>query len=178
VQGFILTGLEEYAQQRFGIETVREVFAKAGEQTSRRPAAWEYVSFDDFSAALDRLAARTGVPRAGLLKGYGRVLFQTLVHLPLRLSAGENVLDYLETLETGVYEELADLIPHVECPRLECRRLSHDSLELAYHSRYRLGDLAEGLLMGSIDHFRDGVSLRRCDDPGDSGRVTFVLTRD
>ena len=35
-----------------------------------------------------------------------------------------------------------------------------------------------GLILGSIDHFREPVRRRRRDDPGDPGRVTFVLTRD
>lgn len=178
MQGFLLTGLEEYAREHLGSDAARWVFGENGDDTSPRPGPWEYVLFHDFSIALERLAAETGVSRANLLKGYGQVLFSTMAHLPLRVAGGDDLFHCLQTIETGVYEELEELVPHLEYPRLQCRRLSAETLELIYCSPLRLGDLAEGLIRGCIAYFQERVHLRRIDDPGDSGRVTFVLTRD
>lgn len=178
MQGFLLTGLEEYARQHLGSDAAQWVFGEDGDEAAPRPRAWDYVFFEDFAAALERLAMETGVSRANLLKGYGQVLFSTLAHLPLRVPVGEDLFHCLQAIETRVYEELEELVPHLECPRMECRRLSAEVLEVVYSSPLRLGDLAEGLLRGGIAYFQEPMHLRRIDDPGDSGRVTFVLTRD
>jgi hypothetical protein len=69
------------------------------------------------------------------------------------------------------------LHPDSEVPRIECTCRGADRLEVVYRSPRRLGDLAEGLVRGCVDHFGERVAIDRVDVPGASGQTRFTLTR-
>ena len=178
MRGFFLVGFEKYARRRLGRDLVPKEDTSRPIRATPRPRSWDHVAFEEFWGCVERLAQQSGVAPRDLLRDYGRELFQTLVHLPLRRSVTHDLFQFLQSIETELYPELDSLVADLDLPHLGCQRLSAEALELVYASPRRLGDLAEGLILGSIAHFQERVHLRRIDDPGDPGRVTFVLTRD
>lgn len=178
MQGFIVKGFRDYTSRRFGVEVIQGVFGDRPLTDTGRLSAWDYVSPEQFSQLLDRLEQQTGTSRSSVLIDYGEVMFQTLVNLPLRQQRCKTLFQYLEAIETGFCPELDDLVPRLEFPGLACCRLDEKRLEVVYASPLQLGDLAEGLIRGSIRHFAEPVTLERFDDTQDPGRVRFVLTRE
>lgn len=178
MQGFILKGFRDYASRRFGTDVVNGVFEGSSVGGDRRLAAWDYVGPDEFSSVIERLAQQTGTTRSDLLIRFGEVMFQTLINLPLRQQRCLTLFRYLESIETGFCQELDELVPRLEFPGLACCRLGETTLEMVYASPLQLGDLAEGLIRGSILHFAEPVTLERFDDAADPARVRFVLTRE
>jgi hypothetical protein len=178
MRGFILNGFDKYARRRFGLDLATAGGPDRDSRGANRPRAWDHVDVADFWERVEQLAQQSGVAPDSLLRDYGREMFQTLVHLPLRRPAIQDLFEFLQAIETEIYPELDELVADLDLPHLDCQRISGQALEVVYVSPRQLGDLAEGLILGSIAHFQERVQLRRIDDPADPGRVTFVLTRE
>ncbi|MGH8473226.1 MAG: heme NO-binding domain-containing protein, partial [Gammaproteobacteria bacterium] len=70
------------------------------------------------------------------------------------------------------------LYPDAELPGFECDASKPGRLILIYRSTRRLADLAEGLIQGCIEHFRETIHIQREDLSGGQGScVRFVLTK-
>ena len=178
MRGFMLNGFEKFARHRLGWDLATEESAGRDCRGAKRPGSWERVAFEDFWVRVEQTVQQSGVAAQDLLRDYGREMFQTLVHLPLRRPVTHDLFQFLQAIEAEMFPELDELVEDLDLPALGCQRLSGQALELVYVSSRKLGDLAEGLILGSIEHFQERVQLRRIDAAGDPGRVTFVLTRD
>ncbi|HBH54612.1 MAG TPA: hypothetical protein DDY91_22235 [Planctomycetaceae bacterium] len=178
MQGFVLKEFIKYAGHRFGPRMIEQVIAENPLESNCQFACWKYVKPGELNQLLAGLSQKTGLDTKDLLVGYGQVMFQTIINMPLMQPVCRTLFEFLESVETGFYAELEDLFPDVELPGLACRRLDAKTLEVVYTSPRRLGDLAEGLLRASIAHFDECVAMQRFDDPADAGRVRFVLTRE
>lgn len=177
MQNLLLQEFIRYTENRFGQPVLERVVVRESRDAILRSAAWRFVEASELNRMVAAVTGETGIPAGNLLRGFGRSLFRTLIHLPLLQPDCDNLFDYLRLLETGFYAELEDLFPNLELPRLVCCQHDDQTLELIYGSPRQWGSLAEGMIEACIEHFEERVVLRRLEDPGDPEEVRFVLTR-
>lgn len=123
-------------------------------------------------------AERLGLTEQEVLRGYGRFLFGRLAVLYPQFVAGYgDAFAFLERLSWLHYSEVVKLYPDGQFPQFELDIVSPDVMTVVYRSPRQLGDLAEGLLQGVIDHFGEGMSLGRQALVDDGTAVRFTLTR-
>ena len=178
MQGFVLKEFLKYASHRFGPRQVERVLEKVTLQSNCQFACWKYVDPVELTELLEGMVRQTGLERRDILVGFGRQMFQTLINMPLMQPVGDNLFDFMESVEPGFYQELLDLFPDLELPRLTCTRIGSQTMQVDYDSPRRLGDLAEGLILAAIAHFPEEIALRRLDDQPEPGVIRFVLERD
>ena len=96
----------------------------------------------------------TGIPVSELLKTFGRYLLKQFVaNFPHFFEGISSVFDFLERVDAYIHVEVRKLYLDAELPKFKCQRLSLNQFVMTYYSDRHLGDLAEGLIQGSIAHF-------------------------
>jgi hypothetical protein len=76
----------------------------------------------------------------------------------------------VESVEGYIHVEVRKLYPDAEFPSFRTHARNNSTLEIDYRSCRPLAPLAEGLILGASDYFREPVSVdqRRHEDAGGS----------
>lgn len=110
----------------------------------------------------DAAASAIGVPAPLLLERFGKALFERLARgYPAFFVGIESTADLIGRYQTHVAEELRKLDGDARPPQLFLVRREGEPIEVVYRSPQRLGDLARGMLCGSIAYFREPLVVGR-----------------
>lgn len=134
----------------------------------------------EMQALVTHLNARTDVPIRDLLLTFGKYLLSSFSRNHANyFRSCKDVFEFAQSIEHQIHVDVLKLYPDAELPRLEPTLESEARLSLHYQSSRRMADLAEGLLLGAIEHFGEDVDLERLDLPDDDGDqvVRFTLGR-
>lgn len=146
-----------------------EAAAAMAEEACREPRP-------DLRRLLAGVARPAGLTDEELLRRFGRRLLPRFAALYPAVFAGVRSWRelLLGTLPT-VHEQLQKLLPEAEFPSLTCRPLSADAVEVDYRSPRDLGPLAEGMLLGCLDHFGATGRVSREEVNSTSGRACRLV---
>ncbi|CAA6678239.1 MULTISPECIES: heme NO-binding domain-containing protein [unclassified Lentimonas] len=175
MKGMVFTNFLEMVEEHFGFEIVDTII-----DSSELPSKGAYTAVGTYPhtemvALLQSLEKETNVPIAKLLVTYGSYLFAKLAEgYPMMLTDCNCSRDLLLRLDGVVHVEVAKLYPDAQLPRFETVELPNGDLEMTYLSERHLEDLAEGLLRGSLVHFKDKASITR--HPKADGSVIFKVS--
>lgn len=126
------------------------------------------------------LSEATGSSVSELLRQYGEYLFgRFTTGYPQLLRAGRDCFEFLRAIETHIHVEVRKLYPDAELPSFSYSAPTPGELIIEYRSQRGLADLAEGLILGCIQHYREAIRLTRKDLAKSDGaqRVRFHLER-
>ena len=157
-------------------------FADEVLDSSDLPSGGAYTAVGTYdSAELSMLvrstAERLQLTERDILREYGRFLFGRLAVLYPELVAGyAGAFPFIERLSWLHYSEVVKLYPDGQFPQFESRIASPGVMTVVYRSHRHLGDLAEGLLQGVLDHFGEAKSIGRRELADDGTAVMFTLT--
>lgn len=135
---------------------------------------------DDMKRLVKCLHIETGNSTSQLLKNFGQKLLINFRSTHQTYFDGCNdAFDFLQSIEAQIHIDVLKLYPDAELPSVKTSIQGKHSLTLVYQSRRRMADLAEGLIVGVIDFFREDIELIRTDLPesGDQQCVQFDLHR-
>lgn len=178
MRGLLFSEFLAFAEAEYGCD-VAERLSPPG---TGRTEPWNPVAaypHQDLLGMTSRLAALTDSDGADLLRRYGARLFHRLAALyPGFLVGAQAAFPFIAGFQAAIHDELRKLHPDSEVPQIECTSRGPNRLEMVYRSPRRLGDLAEGLLRGCIEHFGEEVEIRRQDLAGGPEQtVRFTLVR-
>jgi hypothetical protein len=178
VKGIVFTEFLEMVEQQYSPELADDIIeASALESTGAFTAVGTYPS-SDMTALVVALSERTDVPVPDLLRGYGRHLFGRFHDLyPEFMDGSSDALSFLATIEQVIHAEVRKLYPDAELPRFDIAWSGPDRLTMEYRSPRGLADLAEGLVVGSIEFFDAPATCLREDLSDDGSAVRFTITR-
>ena len=155
------------------IELVEEIFspeiADAIIEESDRAAGGAYTSVfsydnNEMIKLVTLLSEKTKIPVCNLLKTYGRRLCARFAILyPDFFTGVSSTLDFLETVENHIHVEVRKLYVDAEVPSFQTERVSGEVMNMLYSSLRPFADLAEGLIIGTADHFGEKIDLERED---------------
>lgn len=124
-----------------------------------------------------KLSEITGVPPADLLNAFGKHLFGRFVIVyPDFFEDVSNSFEFLKFLDSHIHVEVNKLYPDADLPKFDYDDSTPGTLKMEYRSKRGLADLAEGLLQGCVQHFKENVSITAETLDGKE-HVMFTLTR-
>lgn len=126
------------------------------------------------------LGDATGCAVPELVRQYGEYLFQRFSSAyPQYFIQARCCFSFLRAIEAHIHVEVRKLYPDAELPSFSYDAPTPDELIVEYCSPRGLADLAEGLILGCIRHYREAIQLTRSDLPKRDGeqRARFHLTR-
>ena len=122
------------------------------------------------------LSGIVNIPVDVLVKEYGKYLLKRfLVYYPQFFEELTTTFDFLDTIDRHVHVEVEKLYTDVELPSFQTKRLSDTQMQMVYHSSNPFAVLAEGLIEGAAEHFKENISIRS-DISDDHQVATFNLT--
>jgi hypothetical protein len=177
MRGLLFSEFLAFAEAAYG----PDVADRLGEATPSGAEGWNPVAaypHQELVGLVARLAELTGTDSPALLRAFGARLFHRLAALyPGFLVGARSAFPFIAGFQAAIHDELRKVHPDSEVPSIECAVRGADRLELVYTSPRRLGDLAEGLLLGCVDYFGERIAIHR-QDVDETGRtVRFTLER-
>jgi hypothetical protein len=176
LKGIVFTQFIDMVEQRFSPDLADRIIVQAD-----LPSGGAYTSVGTYDHAeivklVGELSKETGHSLPDLVKAFGSFLFQRFTELyPHFFAEKTSTFDFLDSVEHYIHVEVRKLYPDAELPSLTCSR-DDQAMTMVYRSKRNMADLAEGLLLGCIEHFGEPVSLERQAMPED-GATVFTLQR-
>jgi len=180
MKGVVFTIFLDMVDHSFGPETTEEIIA-----ASDLPSAGAYTTVGTYDhaeivALVTHLSKATKIAIPDLIRTFGAHLLGEFYRLyPLFFEETEDVLSFLEMVDGYIHTEVLKLYPDATLPKITTRRRGDGELEVIYRSDRMMGDLAEGLIKGAIDHFGEDHVLQRDDVTAQGGGqcVHFKVSR-
>lgn len=177
MKGVVFTEFLDFVGERYGADTVDDII-----DASELPSGGAYTSVGTYSHGemvelCTALAAHTGEPAAALVRDFGAHLSTSFArdHHGF-FERSSNFFDFLESIEGHIHVEVRKLYPDAELPSFTTEQRTPSQLVMQYRSPRRMGDLAEGLIVGTARRF--GVEARVQTTPvngSDGQAVRFVI---
>jgi hypothetical protein len=176
MKGMVFTEFVEMVEESFSPEIADRMITEAnvpngGAYTS--VGLYDHTEMLSLVTVLSQLT-NTSVPE--LVRTFGGYLLGRFVAGHGHFFEGMNcTFDFLESVNSTVHTEVLKLYPDAQLPHFATDR-SGDTLIMIYRSKRPFADLAEGLILGSFDHFNETVTLQREDSRDEDDYVSrFVL---
>lgn len=166
MKGIIFNFLESLIVEKFGDETMEEIYDEAEFSTDVPPFVGPETYPDaDLFAMVALLSKKSGLAVDDLIYAFGRYMFPILADkYPGFLEGIESPVEFLETVNDVIHVEVKKLFEGAMPPMVVIEEAKRDRATLRYSSERKLCRLAEGLLDGVADHFGQRVSYshRQC----------------
>ncbi|MCH6258096.1 heme NO-binding domain-containing protein [Puniceicoccaceae bacterium K14] len=177
MKGIVFTEFLEMVEKEFGFEVVDKITSITNLHGQGAYTAVGNYPHSDILAMVGKLSESVGLSPSDLTLTFGRYLFKTFSREYKDFFQNVNSSkDFLFGIETVIHSEVRKLYPDALLPSFECEVLSDGSLVMDYHSIRPFADLAEGLILECIEHFKDGRSLERIEGKTeDAHSARFII---
>lgn len=170
MHGTILYLLTKFLDSRIGQGGTQRVLTAAKRQDVAYVPTMMYPD-EDAVAIVTAASELTGQPPGALLDAFGEYIAPSLLTLYEAMVDPEwKTLDLLENTESTIHRVVRMKSPGAEPPRLKCRRIDRDTVEIIYESQRRMCDVAVGIIRGIAGHYVETVEItqHRCMHRGDA----------
>jgi hypothetical protein len=176
MKGIVFTEFLSMVESLHGLDMVDDII-----EMSDLPSGGAYTAVGTYDhteivSLVCNLSKETSTPVPALLQAFGSHLFHSLAKAyPNFVQRTTDPLEFLEQVETYIHVEVRKLYPDAELPSFVCSRPHSDNqLHMVYHSARHMEDVCEGLIKGSLDHFKSNATIERKSIDDDS--ELFVIT--
>jgi hypothetical protein len=167
----------EMVEDRFSLEIAERLIEESNLSSGGVYTSVGTYDHQEMVTLVTNLSALVGMPVPDLLREFGRHLFnQFVIKFPEFFVKMNSTFDFLPQVESYVHLEVKKLYPDAELPTFSCVFPSPDRLDMTYRSARNLPDLAEGLIRGCIEHYKETLEIKRETLPGDPPDVLFSIT--
>lgn len=177
MKGMVFTELMDMVEATFGSEVLDDMIDGAQLPHGGAYTAVGSYPHEEIVRLVQALSECTGIAVADLVKAFGSYMFGRFHEMYGRFfSDVHHAFDFLASVETYVHQEVRKLYPDAELPTFETYQPDPGCLVMVYRSKRGFGDLAEGLVIGAIQHFDEKITLTREDFEDAQGKATrFTL---
>lgn len=180
MKGIVFTEFMEMVEDKFSPDIADHII-----EVSDLPSGGIYTVLGtyDYSEMLQLVTTLSQVTHLNvpdLVRTFGQHLFDRFVSIYPQFFDGPNTtFEFLENLEDYIHVEVYKLYPEAQLPNFDYECVSPHKLVMVYRSACPFADLAEGLLKGCIEHFKENIELQRDNlTGGQTGTAArFVLIR-
>jgi len=159
MHGVILLEFGRFVDAQFGAPVWKEVVTKAGLTNPIFIPSQIYPDSDLFGI-VSALSQKSGREPGSLLEDFGVYVVPSLASLYAAFIDAEwKLLDLLEHTESVIHRVVRMRAPGSAPPRLRCRRLAADEVELVYDSERKLCALARGIIRGLAKLYEESVTM-------------------
>ncbi|SDD37246.1 heme NO-binding domain-containing protein [Aquimonas voraii] len=164
--GMVFTELMDMVETRYSPELADRVLQRAALPHGGAYTAVGYYPHEEIVRLVGLLSEETGQPVDTLVRGFGQHLLGRFEQAYPELFAGKRTLyDFLASIESHIHVEVHKLYPEARLPRFEVLERGPRHLQLAYRSPRRMSALAEGLIIGAADLYKEPQRLELREAP-------------
>jgi len=179
MKGIVFTEFLEMVEARFGLETLDRIIVQAQPPNDGAYTSVGTYDHQELVLLVIALSEATQIPVPDLIKTFGKHLFERFTQAYPSLFLGvDSAFNFLRSIEHYIHVEVRKLYPDAELPSFTYESPAPHQLVMIYQSRRPFTDLAEGLILGCIEHYGEQIDLQRDDlESGPINRSRFTLTQ-
>jgi hypothetical protein len=179
MKGVVFTEFIDMVEATFGLEVADKIIGSSHLASKGAYTSVGTYDYHEMVELVTELSKATDIPVPDLLKAFGNYLFgQFVKRYPAFFTEKQTVFGFLQQVEKHIHVEVRKLYPDAELPTFETSQSSPNQMEMLYSSERKMSDLAEGLILGCIAHFKEQISIAKEDVSGGSGtNVRFILKK-
>ncbi len=181
MKGVVFTEFLDMVEDVFGIETVDNVIEASEDKLSTGGAYTAIGTYQhsEMITLVTQLSKETELPVDKLVYTFGKHLLGRFTSLYGHFfQEAKDTFDFLESIENYIHVEVRKLYPDAELPTFETQRISESKLVMDYYSERAMGDLAAGLIQGTIEQYGESITFDKENIAGTDGKkVRFTLTK-
>ena len=178
MKGIIFTEFQEMVETKFGLEVYDKLVSSSNLESGAIYTSVGTYDCKELVQMVVQLSQETGIAIPDLIQAFGKHLFTRLaIAFPHFVDNASSSIELMSQIEDHIHVEVRKLYPDAELPNFEFQQLGDTEYELLYTSARPFADLAEGLIVGAIEHYEDPVEYQREDDPNSQPgtRAKFLL---
>lgn len=178
MKGIVFVQFLEMVDEKFSMEVSERLI-----ENSDLPSKGIYTTVGTYDVAemvslVTNLSKITAIPVPELLREFGRYMFGGFVkHFPAFFEGVNSTFEFLPRVDSYVHLEVRKLYSDAELPEFTCDFPDPDTFHMTYRSSRHLQDLAEGLILGCIEHFGEHLAVSRKTPEGDPQATLFIVSR-
>ncbi|MDA3821012.1 MAG: heme NO-binding domain-containing protein [Bacteroidales bacterium] len=178
MKGIVFSEFLSMVDEKFSIEMSERLIDEVN-----LPSGGAYTTVGTYDAQeivdlVVKLSEITKISVPDLLKTFGYYLLGRFVEIfPQFFKDVTSTLDFLPKVESYVHLEVKKLYSDAELPSFTCVFPYPGRLEMKYRSARNFSDLAEGLILGTADHFNESIKVERESIPEDPLAALFIITK-
>lgn len=177
MKGIVFTEFLEMVEDRFSAQIVEQLIEQTDLASGGIYTAVGTYNFQEMVALVSRLSDLVGIPVPDLLKTFGQFLLKRFTEkFPDFFKGISSIIEFLPTVESLVHLEVKKLYPDAELPTFSCEFSNSGQLVMIYRSARNLPDLAEGLILGCGEHFRESLGIEKKNISENPPAVQFTIT--
>jgi hypothetical protein len=180
MKGVVFTEFLDMVEGKFSADVVDNIIEAAALPNGGAYTAVGTYPHEELVGMVVAMSKETGIATNTLVKIFGQHLFgRFFVRFPHFFEGISTSFDFLSTIESIIHVEVKKLYPDAQLPRFITEKHTQNELVLVYQSARHFGDLAEGLIQGCIEHFKERVEVFREDIPTADGNanIRFSLSK-
>lgn len=178
MKGMVFTEFLELVEAQFGLQVVDEMIEKAQPASGGAYTTVGNYPHGEMVNMVIQLNHLTKIPINELLKVFGKYLFSKLANVhPQIMENISDPFDLLQNIEETIHVEVKKLYADARPPMFETLSRNDSELVITYQSPRKLGDVAEGLIIGCGEYYNMNLSVEQIPLAEDGSKVKFCITK-
>ncbi|MCP3873781.1 MAG: hypothetical protein GY699_11565 [Desulfobacteraceae bacterium] len=160
MKGIVFNMLEDLIIEKFGEETIEEIYSDVKFSGDVLPfISPETYPDSDLFTILDSLVQKTSIPVDDLIFEFGKFMFPVFFKkYPVFFENIISPIEFLKSVNDIIHVEVKKFFENATPPTVIVKQLSENKIALYYKSERKLCKLLEGLLEGTALHFNKKIS--------------------
>ena len=179
MKGIVFTEFLEMVEDKFSPAVVDKIIEASELSTDGAYTAVGTYHHSELIQLVVHLSEESDVDIPLLIRTFGIYLFGRFVEMyPVFFEENSSCFDFLQLIENHVHVEVKKLYPDAELPTFTTTVIDDKTLEMIYQSKRPFAPLAEGLMQGCINYYKENITIDIVDlSGGKNNHVKYILTK-
>jgi hypothetical protein len=162
MKGMIFREFIDMVEDKFSLEVLDQIILESKLDNDGAYVSTGTYDHEEMISMVKALSKLKGVPVENLLTTFGEHLFSRFTSMyPEYFRVRLTCFDFLSILDNKVHVGVKKLYPDAELPTFEHHLLNPNTFVFDYYSSRPFAGVAEGLIKGCINHFKESILLER-----------------
>nr|WP_193988269.1 heme NO-binding domain-containing protein [Lelliottia steviae] len=177
MKGVVFSLFIEMMEEEFSPEIADDVIESCNLESEGAYTSVGTYDHVELLKLVTKLSTKVNTPTHKLVRAYGEFLLSRFVELyPTFFENKPSMFDFLLAIENHVHVEVQKLYPDAELPHFKTNLINQTRLDMEYISLRPFADLAEGLIRGCADFYRQNIVIEKTDlSDGACKHVLFTI---
>ena len=180
MKGIVFTEFLDMVEEKFSMDMVDTIINSSNLASNGVYTAVGTYDYSEIVQLSVNLSKESNIPLDQLLKIFGEHLLLEVFSkkFPDYFKSENDVFSFLEKVDSYIHQEVLKLYPDAELPKFSTHLIDDNELHMTYESNRSFADLADGLINGAIQYYKENITKERENLETPVGqKVLFKLVR-
>jgi len=163
MKGLVFKEFMTMVESAFGDEILETIIEKSNLKTEGAYTSVGTYDYTEIVQLVGHLSRETGTPMSALIKKFGKYLIRVFIRGFPQFFLSSDAFSLLKSIDSIIHVEVKKLYPDAELPQFRHEEPELGVLVLYYSSTRPFADLAEGLIVGLVEHYGEKIELNAVD---------------